>query len=152
MRRALRTELQQAQEALAPDGAPDRAKAAEALDKAIDRLDRTLLRSDIPLYTSMKTEKQLLTWSSELQEARRLVQEGQSGAAARIVSRVETGLAEIRFEPAKLKIIHRALETTADTGGFREQALHQRLQQQLNRVLTPAQTPGRCWRPSRLWG
>lgn len=141
VRRALRTELQQAQEALAPDGAPDRAKAAEALDKAIDRLDRTLLRSDIPLYTSMKTEKQLLTWSSELQEARRLVQEGQSGAAARIVSRVETGLAEIRFEPAKLKIIHRALETTADTGGFREQALHQRLQQQLNRVLTPAQTP-----------
>ncbi len=141
VRRTLRTELQQAQAALTPERPVDRAKAAEALDKAIDRLDRTLLRSDIPLYTSMKTEKQLLTWSSELQEARRLVQEGQSGAAARIVSRVETGLAEIRFEPAKLKIIHRALETAADTGDSQEQALNQRLQQQLNRVLTPAQTP-----------
>ncbi len=119
----------------------DKGKVVEQLDQAIDKLDKAILKSDIPLYTSMKAEKQLLTWSSELQAARDLMAGGRNAEASAIVERVAKGVEEIKFQPAKLKMIHRTIQQAAMGDELRERSLQQRIQQQVGRILEPIQTP-----------
>ncbi len=141
LRKAVKADLAAVRTELEKPAAPDRPKVVEKLTKAIEKLDKAILKSDIPLYTSMKAEKQLLKWSSELQEARSLVSGGKNAEASAIVTRVEKGLAEIQFQPARLKVIHRTLQQTATGDDFREKGLQQRAQEQVSRILEPVQTP-----------
>lgn len=141
VRRNVRQALANVQEALPQTGTVDRKKAEEGLAKAIEGLDKALLKSDIPLYTSMKTEKQLLTWSSDLQEARRLLQTGEDAKAAEIVSKISNGLDKLKFEPANLKVIHQAAKSQAYAEEILEHGASQRVQQQLDRVLSTIRTP-----------
>lgn len=141
LRKALRTELRAVQQELEnPKSAPAR-QTAEKIGFAIERLDKAILKSDIPLYTSMQAEKQLLTWSSELQEARSLLLAGDSPQAAAIVERIAKGVEEIRFQPAKLKVIHRTLQEAVSGNDITEKGLRQRAQQQISRILETVQTP-----------
>lgn len=88
------------------DGAQQmNAKDLEQLvGKAIDKLDNILLKSDITLYTDMKTEKELLLFSSDLAEARNLMSQGNIKEAMKIVSHVKTQLNNVIFNPADVKI------------------------------------------------
>lgn len=141
LRKALRTELRAIQHELEnPKSAPAR-QTAEKIGQSIERLDKAILKSDIPLYTSMQAEKQLLTWSSELQEARSLLLAGNSPQAAAIVERIAKGVEEIRFQPAKLKVIHRTLQEAVSGDDITEKGLRQRAQQQISRILETVQTP-----------
>lgn len=137
LRKALTTELAAVRLAIERPQSVNKTQVAEQLTQTIERLDKAILKSDIPLYTSMQAEKQLLSWSSQLQEARSLVQEGQSGKAAEIVDRIAKGVEEIRFQPAKVKVIHRTLQQAVSGDDISEKSLRQRAQQQVNRVLEP---------------
>lgn len=141
LRKTLVSELNSVRTALEEPVKIDKPQAAEKLSQAIDKLDKAILKSDIPLYTSMKMEKQLLSWSSELQTARSLVLEGKPEQASPIVDRIAKGIQEIQFQPAKLKAIHRVLQQAEPQTGISEKALLQRAQNQVNRVLEPLQTP-----------
>lgn len=71
------------------------------MSKAIEKLDHVLMKSDIPLYTSMKDEKKLILMSSDLQEAQKLVNKGQYAEAKSIITSVSTSLNEMVFNPHK---------------------------------------------------
>lgn len=140
LRKAVTAELTAVRSELDKPVGSNKTNVVEKLGQAIDRLDNAILKSDIPLYTSMKAEKQLLTWSSELQEARSLASNGQSAEASEIVDRISKGVQEIQFQPAKLKVIHRALQQNPSENQFNEKGLHQRALQQINRILEPVHT------------
>jgi len=78
----------------------------EQLGKVIDQVDKVLLKSDMTLYTDMKTEKQLLTFSSNLQEARNLLQQGNHSEAKVIVDEVMKAVDSMTFKPTKVKVMH----------------------------------------------
>lgn len=139
LRRELATALTTAAAAL-ESSVPQEA-AAEKLSQAIERLDKAILKSDIPLYTSMKTEKQLLSWSSELQTARGLISEGREAEAAQIVARITQDVQAIQFQPARFKVIHRALEGALSDTAYQENGGSARIKHQIDRILEPAQTP-----------
>lgn len=141
LRKAVQGDLTALRAELEKPGATDKPKAVEKLTQAIEKLDKAILKSDIPLYTSMKAEKQLLSWSSELQEARSLISGGKNAEASAIVERISKGIDEIQFQPAKMKVIHRTLQQTAISEDIQEKGLHQRAQEQINRILEPVQTP-----------
>lgn len=141
LRKTVTAELTAVSGQLAEPSPLNKAQAEEKLSQVIEKLDKAILKSDIPLFTSMTAEKQLLKWSSELQRARGLVVQGEGTQAAEIVDRVSKGLQALEFQPARLKVIHRTLQQTVSGGGVPEKGLQQRAQQQVNRILEPAQTP-----------
>ncbi len=140
LRKTVKAELTAVRSELDKPAGSNKTHVVEKLSQTIDRLDNAILKSDIPLYTSMKAEKQLLTWSSELQEARNLASNGQNAEAAEIVDRISKGVQEIQFQPARLKVIHRALQQSPSGNDFNEKGLHQRALQQINRILEPVHT------------
>lgn len=124
------------------DAAPKDTKTQqETLAKAIERLDKVILKSDIPLYTSMQTEKGLLTASSSLQDARRLLNDGQTAAAKTVLDRVEKDLKALVFQPSKQKILHMAGAALSEKSDWGSKSVQERVRQQLDRILEPAQTP-----------
>ncbi len=76
------------------------------LEKAIDLLDRAILKSDITLYTDMKLEKQLIQSSSELEIARQYVIGGNMDKAMEIVKNVKALLDNIDWKPSKSKVFN----------------------------------------------
>ncbi len=81
-----------------------RQEMAEAVDKAIELLDKTIMKSDVPLYTDMKLEKQLITDSSRLQEARKWMAAGDLGKAKAIVMEVKQHIEMAVFKPSDQKV------------------------------------------------
>jgi hypothetical protein len=76
------------------------------LENTIDLIDKAILKSEITLFTDMKTEKALLQASSQLADARRLLSKGDSVGARRIVEEVNTIIKNIKFQPSDVKIMH----------------------------------------------
>lgn len=76
----------------------------EVLSKAIDKLDNTLMKSDVTLFTSMKMERDLLNMSSTLQEARKLLAKGDVTQALDITKNVQKKLDQIVFKPSEKNI------------------------------------------------
>ncbi|WP_091579357.1 hypothetical protein [Alteribacillus bidgolensis] len=56
-------------------------QAKKILEAAIKKLDRAILRSDVMLFTDMKTERQLLQASGQLAEAKQLLGKGKIAEA-----------------------------------------------------------------------
>ncbi len=81
-------------------------QAKESLEKAIDLLDRAILKSDITLFTDMKTEKKLLVASSQLTEAKKLLENGENAQAAKLFNEVKTSLEKLNWQPSKTKVMH----------------------------------------------
>ncbi len=73
------------------------------VSKAIDKLDNIIMKSDILLYTDIKSEKNLLVLSSELEYAKELADKDIKGAYE-IVKNVRDELNKIILKPSKYKM------------------------------------------------
>lgn len=76
------------------------------LENTIDLLDRTILKSELTLFTDMGTEKTLMTASSQLSEARKLLRQGENQQAAQLVNDVKQQLDKLNFKPSITRIQH----------------------------------------------
>nr|WP_144921521.1 hypothetical protein [Paenibacillus bovis] len=81
-------------------------QARPSLESAIKQLDNAILKSDFMLYTDMKTEKQLLQASSQLHEARKLLNRGERGQASEIIHQVRQTVEKIMFQPSDQRVKH----------------------------------------------
>ncbi|WP_338449530.1 hypothetical protein R4Z09_25710 [Niallia oryzisoli] len=81
-------------------------QAKQILENTISKLDHAILKSEMMLFTDMKTEKQLMQASTQLAEAKKLLTKGDHTEAVRIVSEVKTLVDKMIFKPAEQKIIH----------------------------------------------
>ncbi|HZH62642.1 MAG TPA: hypothetical protein VEY70_24395 [Metabacillus sp.] len=80
--------------------------AKPMLETIIKKLDQAILRSDFMLYADMKTEKKLLTASSQLTEAKKLLSKGDYSGANKIVTEVRTLLDKMIFKPSDVRVKH----------------------------------------------
>ena len=80
--------------------------AKQVLEEVISKLDKTILKSDMMLFTDMKTEKQLLQASTQLAEAKKLLSQGNHAEASKIVRDVKNMMDSINFKPSDQKIVH----------------------------------------------
>ncbi|MCM3443763.1 hypothetical protein [Metabacillus halosaccharovorans] len=76
------------------------------LETIIKKLDQAILRSDFMLYADMKTEKKLLTASTQLTEAKKLLSKGDYSGATKLVSDVRTVLDKMIFKPSDVRVKH----------------------------------------------
>ncbi|WP_433744808.1 hypothetical protein [Falsibacillus pallidus] len=80
--------------------------AKPLLEATIKQLDQTILKSDFMLYTDMKTEKKLMTASTQLAQAKNLLSEGDYPEAKKIVSEIKTMIDKIMFKPSDTRVQH----------------------------------------------
>jgi len=81
-------------------------QAKQMLETTISKLDNEILKSDMMLFTDMKTEKQLMNASTQLAEAKKLLAKGDHSGAGKIVNEVKTlvnqeqsaGSYEVKFD------------------------------------------------------
>ncbi|WP_197201409.1 hypothetical protein [Cytobacillus firmus] len=81
-------------------------RAKQMLETAISKLDNAILKSEMMLFTDMKTEKQLMQASSQLAEAKKLLAKGDHAQAGKIVSEVKTLIDKVTFKPSEQKVVH----------------------------------------------
>ena len=81
-------------------------QAKQVLEATITKLDHAILKSDMMLFTDMKTEKQLLQASSQLAEAKKLLAKGQHVEAGKIVHEMKNLIEKVVFQPSQQKIVH----------------------------------------------
>ncbi len=80
----------------------------QVIQKTIEAVDRLLMKSDIPLYTSMKMEKQLLVMSSQLADIKKLVEQGKLSQAKEPLNKIIQNLEAMAFKPSAKKIIYQS--------------------------------------------
>ncbi|OIJ15988.1 hypothetical protein BKP35_03110 [Anaerobacillus arseniciselenatis] len=76
------------------------------LETTIKRLDNAILKSEMMLLTDMKTEKRLMQASSQLAEAKKLLNRGNYQEANRIVQEIKTMIEKLEFKPSDTKVKH----------------------------------------------
>ena len=81
-------------------------QAKQMLETTISKLDNAILKSDMMLFTDMKTEKQLMNASTQLAEAKKLLAKGDHVQAGKIVNEVKTLVDQLIFKPSEQKIMH----------------------------------------------
>lgn len=96
--------LQTMDKALNEDKPLSAEQVKEVLSDVINKLDDVLMKSDVPLYTSMTMEKTLLKMSSDLQEARQLISKGDVKGAKNIIKTVHSKLEAAIFKPSEKQI------------------------------------------------
>ncbi len=82
--------------------------AHSILEKTIDNLDKVILKSDITLFTDMKTEKELIKSSSDLTKAKEYLEKGDYDKALKLTEKVKSLLENINWKPSNTRIIHYA--------------------------------------------
>jgi len=75
----------------------------EVLSQVIDKLDHIIMKTDVPLYTDMKTERDLLASSGELEKAREFLDK-EPEKAIKIIKEVKERVSQINYRPVKQKI------------------------------------------------
>ncbi|WP_077214817.1 hypothetical protein [Bacillus dakarensis] len=81
-------------------------QAKQMLETAISKLDNTILKSDMMLFTDMKTERELLQASSQLADAKKLLAKGDFSQASKIVGEVKDLIDKMNFKPSDQKVMH----------------------------------------------
>ncbi|WP_071393502.1 hypothetical protein [Bacillus tuaregi] len=81
-------------------------QAKQMLEATISKLDKAILKSEMMLFTDMRTEKQLLQASTQLAEAKKLLAKGDHAQAGKIVHDVKSLIDKIIFKPSEQKIVH----------------------------------------------
>ena len=76
------------------------------LENTIDLLDKAILKSDITMLTDMETEKELLTASTLLAEARKHLAKGENSQAVAVLQEVKTKLESMNWRPSNVRIQH----------------------------------------------
>ncbi len=102
------------------------------LEKSIDIIDKAILKSDITLYTDMKTERQLLGISSQLADARRMIFKGNNSQAADILNNVKEKLLNMNWKASENKVIHGVTKHSLFTDNT---VLQDRLNLNLNNIV-----------------
>ena len=82
----------------------ERETAKTIVNGTIDKIDNMIMKSDITLFTDMKTEKNLLSYSSDLADAKSFLEKGNFSKAMEIVKKVVKGIKEMKFDPSFKKI------------------------------------------------
>jgi hypothetical protein len=82
----------------------------QVLEAAINTLDKAILKGDFMLYTDMETEKQLLSASSRLAEAKNLLTKGNIVEANQIVKDIKSVLDQVNFKPSNNRVQHFPIE------------------------------------------
>ncbi|MED1562897.1 hypothetical protein AJ85_12070 [Alkalihalobacillus alcalophilus ATCC 27647 = CGMCC 1.3604] len=85
---------------------PNSKQTKPLLETVIKKLDHAIMKSEMLLFTDMKTERSLLKASSQLQEARSLLQAGQFQQARAIVQEVKGNIETLVFKPSETKVRH----------------------------------------------
>jgi uncharacterized protein (UPF0147 family) len=75
----------------------------EVISSVIDKLDHVINKTDVPLYTDIKTERDLLASSGLLEKARNLLDHDDEKAID-IVKSVQKRVAAITFKPSRQKM------------------------------------------------
>lgn len=76
------------------------------LESTIKKIDNAILKSELMLFTDMKTEKNLMKASSQLAEAKKYLNKGNYQEASRIVQEVKTMIEKLVFKPSETKVKH----------------------------------------------
>lgn len=76
------------------------------LESTIKQLDNAILKSDMMLYTDMATEKKMLKASSQLAQAKKLLEKGDYIQASKIVHEVKDGIEKLIFKPSDTRVQH----------------------------------------------
>ncbi len=82
---------------------PESIPVKEVLSQVIDKLDHIIMKTDVPLYTDMKTERDLLQSSGELELAKDLL-DNDVDKAFEIIKSVKERVASIIYKPVKQKM------------------------------------------------
>lgn len=109
-----------------------RPQAKQLLETTIKQLDQTILKSDAMLFADMTMEKKLLQASSQLAEAKKLLDKGQLAEAQKIVKQVKSTLEQMQFKPADVKVKH-----FIEAQSLKQQTPEQALLQQWNEIVQP---------------
>ena len=110
----------------------DKETAKFVINSTIDKIDKLIMKSDITLFTDMKTEKNLLSYSSDLADAKGLVEKGKFSKAMEVVKKVVKGIKEIKFEPSFTKIQAFEISKLGKTFNFDKSLENQHLEKILN--------------------
>ncbi len=118
--------------------------ALRMIEPTIQMLDKTLLKSDMLLFTDMKTEKILMKASSQMAEARSLLEAGKQQEAAKLVEDVRNSIANLKWQPTADRVQRFVVESQKQLEYLRQPA-EQQLSQALDRYSLPVndQTSGR---------
>lgn len=81
-----------------------KAEISELISKATQKLDDVIMKSDITLYTSMKGERDLVKMSSDLAEARHMIEKGNTKGALNIIKDVRSKIENMKFNPSITKV------------------------------------------------
>lgn len=82
------------------------ANVKQILQSTIHKLDNAILKGDYLLYTDMATEKTLLSASSQLAEAKKLLMKGEYAEVNKLVKEVKANVDSILFKPSDVKVKH----------------------------------------------
>ncbi|MED4350978.1 hypothetical protein P9265_01340 [Schinkia azotoformans] len=104
-------------------------QAKQMLETTISKLDNAILKSDMMLFTDMKTEKQLMQASSQLADAKKLLAKGNHTEAAKIVHDIKTLLDKINFKPSEQKVMHFVSKETTNLEKIQKPPTQQLLNQ-----------------------
>ncbi|WP_240377623.1 hypothetical protein [Bacillus piscicola] len=100
-------------------------QAKQVLEAAIKQIDRTLLRSDVMLFTDMKTERKMLQLSGQLAEAKHLLERGDLRGARTVVKNVQESVERLQFKPAEQRVKHFVTkEEILSSGGIKTAVQH----------------------------
>ena len=109
-----------------------RPQAKQLLETTIKQLDQTILKSDAMLFADMTMEKKLLQASSQLAEAKKLLDKGQMAEAQKIVKQVKSTLEQMQFKPSDVKVKH-----FVQAQSLKQQTPEQALLTQWNEIVQP---------------
>jgi hypothetical protein len=106
MKRDLSTTINSIKQLAESTRQPIHRHTKETLEKAIAKFDKMLNKSELLLYTDMKTERKLIGFSSDLAKAQKFLQQGQNSEAAKILGSVQKELDKMVFKPSTSKAMH----------------------------------------------
>ncbi|AST06144.1 metal-dependent peptidase [Anoxybacillus flavithermus] len=109
-----------------------RPQAKQLLETTIKQLDQTILKSDAMLFADMTMEKKLLQASSQLAEAKKLLDKGQMTEAQKIVKQVKSTFEQMQFKPSDVKVKH-----FVQAQSLKQQTPEQALLTQWNEIVQP---------------
>lgn len=81
----------------------DKTSLKDILGAVIDKLDHILMKTDVTMYTDIKTERDLLASSGQLEKARQLIGH-KDVEALKIVKEVKARVDQIQFKPSSQKM------------------------------------------------
>jgi len=110
--------------------------ALRMIEPTIKLLDKVLLKSDILLFTDMKTEKTLMKASADLATARNLLENGNRNDALQIIRQVQNTIGNLKWQPSVDRVQRFAVESQ-----HRMEFLRQPIEQQLSQAANQYSLP-----------